>query len=357
MKKIISFVLGLTMTMSLGTGFLSGCMVKERAFDNIIVVIGDGMGENHILNALTYFDLDIPVFMEDQVGYIGTDSLSGTTDSAAGGTALATGKKVKNSNVAYYNGKNLTQITSIAKKAKMKTGVITTDTLDGATPAAFSAHAELRTYTRQIMETQAKSGIDLLIGRHSSDYANEIDLFTARNYTVAKAEDELYAAMDSKKLIGLIRNVDSEYSSGNELDFQLKDMARFAIDYLENKNGFFLMIEGAYIDKHSHNNDLVEALCEVRSLIDTISFLYEYASDGKTALFITADHETGGLNKAETKEDIAPYLYTSTSHTDTPVPIFVKNYEWNPQKFGYEAGVNPENTMVFDACKAIINGK
>ena len=71
MKKIISFVLGLTMTMSLGTGSLSGCMVKERAFDNIIVVIGDGMGENHILNALTYFDLDIPVFMEDQVGWHG----------------------------------------------------------------------------------------------------------------------------------------------------------------------------------------------------------------------------------------------------------------------------------------------
>ena len=357
MKKIISTVLALSMTLSLGAGF-TGCSIPERQFDNIILVIGDGMGENHILNAINYFDLETPVFMADQQGYINTNSLTGTTDSAAGGTALATGKKVHNSNVAMLNGKNLKQITSIAQEAKMKTGVITTDTLDGATPASFSAHAEARNFTNTIMETQAKSGINLLLGRRSGDYAYNYDLFTERGYTFAQSEEEMMAAKDSKKLVGILSDIDSEYISGNEEDFQLKEMAEFAVDYLQNDKGFFLMIEGAYIDKYSHNNDFHEAMSEMRSLIDTIAFLYEFASDGKTAIIITADHETGDLRlPPEGDDELGPWLYKSTSHTSTPVPLFVKNYTWNPMQFGYEAWVTPENTMVFEACNAIINGK
>ena len=133
MKKIISLVLGVSMAFSLGAGFTACGGEEERAFKNVIVVIGDGMGENHLLNTLEYFDLETPAFMKDQCGYIGTDSLSGTTDSAAAGTALATGTKVENGKIAKHNGEDLKQITSIAQKAKMKTGVITTDTLDGAT--------------------------------------------------------------------------------------------------------------------------------------------------------------------------------------------------------------------------------
>ena len=123
MKKLVSLVLGVSMVVSVGAGFTACEGKKERAFKNVIVVIGDGMGENHLLNAIEYFDLETPAFMEDQCGYIATNSLSGTTDSAAAGTALATGKKVENSNLAYYDEKNLTQITTIAQKAKMKTGI------------------------------------------------------------------------------------------------------------------------------------------------------------------------------------------------------------------------------------------
>ena len=344
MKKIVSLSLGLCMTLSLGAGFTAckGEEFGEREFKNVILVIGDGMGENHILNAIEYFDLDIPIFMEDQVGYIGTNSLDGLTDSAASATALATGNKVNNSNLAYYDGEDLTQITTIAQKAKMKTGVITTDTLDGATPAAFSAHAPKRSATRQIITTQTQSNINLLMGRSSSDYLN-------RDYD--------FAEKDTNKLLGLMQQVDSEYIAGNEEDFQLKEMTQFAVEYLENDDGFFLMIEGAYIDKHSHNNNLEESLSEVRSLIDTVTFLYEYAADGETALFITADHETGGLIKANTKEEIGKSLYTTTEHTTTPVPLFVKNYLWKPENFGYKVGETPENTMIFEACKAIIKGK
>ena len=356
MKKIVSFVVGLSMTLSLGAGFTACERTAERAFDNIILVIGDGMGENHILNAIDYFDLETPVFIADQKGYINTNSLSGTTDSAAGATALATGKKVVNGNIAQYEGKDLKQITTIAQGAKMKTGVITTDTLDGATPAGFSAHAPARNFTNTIMETQAKSGIDLLLGRKNNDYVYNSDYFTDKGYTFTKTEEELFAAKNSDKLVGVLTEINSEYIIGEEEDFQLKEMAQFAVEYLENDGGFFLMIEGAYIDKYSHNNDFNSAMCEMRSLIDTIEFLYEYASDGKTAIFITADHETGDLSRPQEGEALDSFLYHSEGHTATPVPLYVKNYAFNAEKFGYAAGV-PENTVVFEACKAIIKGK
>lgn len=356
MKKIISFVLGVCMTLSVGAG-LTGCdkQEKEREFKNVILVIGDGMGENHILNTITYFDMENPSFMADQKGYIGTNSLSGTTDSAAGGTALATGNKVQNGEIAQLSGEKLEQITTIAQNASMKTGVITTDTLDGATPASFSAHASSRNFTNQIINTQASSNVDLMMGRWSSDYTNRSYVFEEKGYTIAENEEELLAAKDSQKLIGLMGNINSQYLPGCEEHYQLKEMTQFAIEYLENEKGFFLMIEGAYIDKHSHNNDLYKMMCEMRSLIDTIDYLYEYAADGETAIFITADHETGSLMKGNNKDEMENFLYGSKDHSATPVPIFVKNYVWKPENFGYSVGATPENTMVFEACKAIIN--
>lgn len=328
----------------------------NRAFDNVIVVIGDGMGENHILNAIDYFNLDIPVFVSDQKGYIGTNSLSGVTDSAAAGTALATGQRVINGNVAWYDGENIQQITEIAKDKGMKVGIVTTDTLNGATPAAFSAHAADRSDTLPILTAQVDSGIDLFLGKYSSGYLGEA--FSSKGYTLAANKDDLQEAKNSKKLVGVFEDVGSNYIDGraHSTSVQLKEMAKFAVEYLENKKGFFLMIEGAYIDKYSHSNDFHSAMSEVRSLFDTIEFLYEYASDGKTAIFITADHETGGLQRMKPEEDVTG-LYTSENHTGAPVPLFVKNYMLNIEKFGYTATQTPENTIVFEACKAIIQGK
>jgi alkaline phosphatase len=117
------------------------------------------------------------------------------------------------------------------------------------------------------------------------------------------------------------------------------------------------MIEGAYIDKHSHNNSFDFAMAETRSLIDVIDYLYEYAADGETAIFITADHETGGLMRAQSQNDFNGWLYASQDHTATPVPLYVKNYTFKPENLGYSAEAEPQNTWVFDACKAIIKGK
>ena len=357
MKKITSFIISICAVFSLfpcGAG--CGSDGHSREFENIILVIGDGMGENHILNAIDYYNLATPSFMADQQGYIITDSLSGTTDSAAGGTALATGTKVFNGSVAQHDGVDLQRITDIAKAAKMKTGVVTTDTLLGATPSAFSAHALNRSDEDDILTTQATSKIDLLLGQYSGKYQYYEDYFLDEKYTIVSTEDDLQANKNKKKLIGHFKEIASEYIPGNADDFQLKEMTQFAVEYLENKNGFFLMVEGAYIDKHSHSNAFEQAMAEMRSLIDTLEYLYNYAADGKTAIFFTADHETGGLKRLESDTENYYSLYTSTDHTSTNVPLFVKNYAFDVQNFGYAAGQIPQNTVVFEACKSIIQG-
>jgi alkaline phosphatase len=298
--------------------------------------------------------------MQDQVGFIYTNSLSGVTDSAAGGTALATGKKVFNGNVAQLHEENLQQITTIAQNAGMKTGIVTTDGLNGATPAAFSAHAPDRDLNSEILRTQAQSGINLLLGQSSSAALTHYDYFTSAGYQFKLVRKDFQTTLDSykgqNKFAGVLSEVGSQYIKGCESHYQLKDMAKYAVEFLENEEGFFLMVEGAYIDKYSEKNNLDSALSEVRSLIDTIEYLYEYAADGRTAIFITADHETGGLQKATSKASMSNSLYTTNVHTIKPVPLYVKNYSLDLTKFGYAAGATPENTVVFEACKSIING-
>ncbi|MBQ2701404.1 MAG: hypothetical protein IJF64_00295, partial [Clostridia bacterium] len=91
------------------------------------------------------------------------------------------------------------------------------------------------------------------------------------------------------------------------------------------------------------------ALCETRSLIDCMSHLYETVSDD-TALILTADHETGGLIKAATKEDISNDLYLFSNHTAADVPLFIKN-------FTYTCDGTPQNTEIFNICKALLEIK
>ena len=349
MKKKIGIALAALLVFSSAAAF-SGC---ESGFGvsgevkNVILVIGDGMGENHIENTVTYFNLARPAFLADQKGYIGTYSKSLVTDSAAAGTALSTGTKVKNRRIAQRNDQvNLTSISELALQAGKKVGVLTTDTLDGATPAAFSAHANDRADSAEIATSQAKSGIHLFMGQTGATHTEHAETFLENGYSFAYSAEELTTYSDSEKLIATIPDVRSQYIEGAESAFQLKDMAAFALEFLDNENGYFLMIEGAYIDKYSHSNDVVSAVCETRSLFDTVDFLYETVGED-TAILVTADHETGRLKKAASADEISNALYVTDKHSLINVPLFVKN-------FSYTYSGTPQNTAVFEVCKFLL---
>lgn len=327
----------------------AGCSPNGK-IKNVILVIGDGMGTNHIENARTYFDLSSPDFLSDKKGEVLTYSYDNSvTDSAAAASAMATGQKVRNSSISMdIQGEKLTSISSLAKNAGKKVGVITTDTLDGATPAAFSSHASDRNESEQIAKGQAKSGIDLFMGKATSAYQTTYSqLFTQSGYDLLFTPPS-ETQLASEKLTVLLSETRSSYNENIENNYNLKDMAAFAVDFLENEKGYFLMIEGAYIDKYSHSNDITSALCEVRALFDTVEYLYNRVGKD-TAIIITADHETGKLRKANDKTEISNRLYASTNHTATAVPYYLKNCQWNTD------GAFIDNTDIFKMCKQFLN--
>ena len=134
--------------------------------NKIILFIGDGMGENHIEIAQTYLDKTLCFEGFQYKGHVTTDSkaILSPTDSAAAATALATGQKVKNGAVAKQNSNNIKSITEYAKEKNLGVGIVTTDSLDGATPACFSAHANNRGDSEDIIESQLTSNIDIFLG-------------------------------------------------------------------------------------------------------------------------------------------------------------------------------------------------
>jgi alkaline phosphatase len=135
------------------------------------------------------------------------------TDSAAAASAMATGQKVNNSSIAIdIYGEKLTSISTLAKNAGKKVGVITTDFLDGATPAAFSSHALDRNESETIAKGQAQSGIDLFMGKATSAYQTTYSqFFTQSGYDLlftAPSEKQLA----SEKLTVLLNETRSSYN-------------------------------------------------------------------------------------------------------------------------------------------------
>ena len=136
----------------------------------------------------------------------------------------------------------------------------------------------------------------------------------------------------------------------------LSQIASFAVDYMEENypDGYFLMIEGAKIDKRSHNGsgrNITEMMKEVVEFSNAIEAVEERIS-GKYALIVTADHETGGLQKAENKSELTNSLYSANDHTDAYVPLYFKAIlNQTPSILKKDVILNTE---VFSLCKSLL---
>lgn len=323
---------------------------------NVIIIIGDGMGFNHIESTKLQYDIDNFAFEPNFLTPVATRSKSHpVTDSAAAATAMATGTKTNNNNVSMLAGQPLKNIMEIAKENGKKTGVVTTDNLFGATPAAFSAHSRDRHYDEEIVRSQAQVGVDLLVGQKPDE---DEDLYSTtckqdfidNGYAFASTVEELTQNPKDQKVVANIDGMRSKYN--DTLDYEkadFQDIISYTLDYLDNDNGFCLMIEHAHVDKCSHSNDLYGAMCEVRALADTVEQVYAFCQDrNDTAVLITADHETGGLQLANSKEELTNDRYTTKNHTAADVPLYVTNVT--------VTGIQDrlDNTYIFMICKMIV---
>ena len=290
----------------------------------VILLIGDGMGDNHIRNTQLNYDRAMYVDELEYKGHISTFSNHTVcTDSAAAASALATGRKYNNYEVTHHDGVDIASITEQAKAAGYGVAVVTTDVLSGATPACFSAHAPDRTLTDVIISSQIAGSADLLMGRGSQQYTNAQARFEAVGFRFFSAMDQL--DMNASRLIAAFPSTSSE--NGTNTAPTLSMMTEFAVRYMEQHfpNGYILIAEGAYMDKRSHEKNLAGMMRHMRNFDITVESVCRMLSDQQgVAVLVTADHECGGLKLAKNKSELDRSLYTSGYHTAVDVPYFIR---------------------------------
>ena len=296
-------------------------------YKNVILLIGDGMGFNHIAAARAYLGVE-RLFMESAAVVSGeattySRTIIGPTDSAAAATALATGQKTDNGMIAQYLGKDLKSNTEYAMEQGMATGVIASEGVKGATPAGFSAHVFNRNSTDEITRDQLAGGIDLFLGGAKDFYDDYAADIAANGYDYVTSASALSA--DSDKIWGAFADVST--SDGTDAAPTLAELSVFAMQYLaaKSENGFFLMIEESHIDKRSHSNDMAGMLEHLVAYDNTIKAVVQLAEEmGDTLVIATADHETGGLQyNGESGEELSDKMFTKGSHSTANVPFFV----------------------------------
>ena len=251
-------------------------------YKNAILMIGDGMGYNHVNMALAngmkkFYAQDLPysgnVITRSQSVIEGKAEY---TDSAAAGTAMATGYKTYNDYLGMdKNGKAIKNVRELAYEYGAKTAVLTTDDILGATPSAFLCHNVSR--------------------GDGTGLKQEQDKLTSEGKIT--------------------------YSKGNVGDKLFEETREALSTISDSKAPFFAMIEEGYIDKCSHNRDASGTIMCVERFNDCVAYVIEFIFfHPDTALIITADHETGGITRNADNE--YGYHYTSGNHTNQDVPLY-----------------------------------
>jgi alkaline phosphatase len=298
---------------------------------NVILMIGDGMGigQMEIARMLEY-GRDGRLFIETlpNVALAHTYSANNpVTDSAAGGTALSTGRKTNNEMIAVSpDKKEIPSILKRFKEAGSKVGIVTTHKVTDATPAAFTANVANRWADQaEIARQQFNGELDVILGGGRSYFEPEshngfnlIEKFKEKGYSYAANRKELQKA-EGNKLIGLFNDDHLNFTQDrDELKSQepsLKEMTQKGIEVLsKGDKGFFMMVEGARIDHASHAADLTSVWKETIDFDESVKYATNWAKEhGNTLVVVLADHETMGISATETM-DIAALKKIEVSH-------------------------------------------
>ena len=335
----------------------------------VFYFIGDGMGVNQINVTETYqaalkgrIGVE-PILMASLpvVGLVNTYSATnGVTDSAAGGTALATGKKTKNGAIGVLEDLE-TPCTSLgvwAKNAGKAVGVATTVAITHATPASFYGHQPDRNMYYEMGKDLCKSGFDFFAAADfHKPYVKEgepslHEQAKAAGYTIVKGYKEYQKkGLKADKLILFQSDKMNEHLNSDQVpygldqtkdDLTLEQIVRAGINYLYNKNtdGFFFAIEGGMIDWACHSNDIGTCVNEVLDMDKAVKVAYEFYQQhpDETIIVISADHETGGMAMGvgpyEIHTDLLKYQRHSINEFKT---ILREQYKKAPKKFTWAA--------------------
>ncbi len=371
--KRISSVFALLVAMAAGVSCADEPRVK-----NVIYLIGDGMGLGAVSSAVLADDEPTGFEMNPVIGLSETASANTyVTDSPAGGTALACGRRTLNGYVGLDpEGVPMESILKKAQKLGKRSGIVVNTTLTEATPASFYGHVTKRSMSfdlaRQFVE---ESGVDVAVGTGLEPFVARPDSLDLTEELVNRGYDvyldwQSVLETESERFVGILpvnyvhRRDSSAKAAGAADGHEICFAARLAASsgtghedsaaepelYLEKavakavsaledaENGFFLMVESAIIDGYGHNNDSYGMLTEMAEFDRTLKYLVDYVSrNPETLLVVVADHETGGTYigyQSHTAGDDAPLdlSFSTRGHSGVLVPIFA--YGPGAENFG-----------------------
>lgn len=315
MRKFVPSILASVMLMScsqIQANNVSNASTNSDSPKNIIMIVGDGMGPAYT-TAYRYFNdnpdtavIEQTVFDRHLVGSSSTypARVSGyVTDSAAGATALATGTKSYNGAIGVdVNKKPVESVLVWAKKQGKKTGMVVTSQINHATPASYLAHNESRHNYDEIADSYlaAHENIDVLLGGGWQYFIREdknlVEAFKAEGFSYIDNYQQLATLPNNKKVLGLFADKGLPWALDDSNKHRLSAMVKPAISQLENKNGFFMLIEASQVDWGGHSNDIAVAMAEMDDLAKTLEYLEGYVEKNPdTLVILTADHSTGGF--------------------------------------------------------------
>ncbi|HSO56846.1 MAG TPA: alkaline phosphatase [Paenisporosarcina sp.] len=321
-KKLIPLAVMTSVAFASLGGSIPSAEAKEKKgnpeIKNVIFLIGDGMGVSYT-TAYRYLQDSPKTKFADRteldkylVGLQMTypeDPLENITDSASAATAMSAGIKTYNGAIALDNdGSEVKTVLEAAKEQGKATGLVATSEITHATPASFGAHDESRKNMNAIADdyyddlVNGQHKVDVLLGGGTDLFVrndrNLVEEFKKDGYSHITSKDELLNDTN-KQVLGLFsdRGMPKMIDRSEETP-SLGDMTTSAIDRLnQDKDGFFLMVEGSQIDWAGHDNDIVSAMSEMEDFDKAFKAAIEFAKKDKHTLVVaTADHSTGGYS-------------------------------------------------------------
>jgi alkaline phosphatase len=336
-----------------GAGEAQETQAEGGRAKNVIIFVGDGMGTSHrdliryaTVGAERQLAMDsMPVAGRSETSPLDPEAF--VTDSAAGGTAIATGVKTFNGAVGIDANENPVQsVLERAGQAGKATGLVTDSQVTDATPASFGAHIADRDKQSEIARQYIEeSKPDVILGG-GEDYwypdgepgafpdepkvdPEEKSIGTEGDLT-RKAQEEGYEYVtdaaglqtaSGPRLLGLFANEEmfqqAPEGEGAVYDppVSLPEMTQKALDILsQNPNGFFLMVEEEAIDEMAHQSNAGLVIKSGQQLDEAVKVGQSFAqSDLDTLVIVAADHETGSLAIEDTNEIQSDPAYPNES--------------------------------------------
>ena len=331
MKRLISLlcVLALVLAFIPAVGMAAEAAKTPKY---VFMFIGDGMG-NPQVTATQYYegsvqnpDATVPTASQlaftqfPELGLMTTyDASSFCPDSASTATSMASGEKTL-SGVVNYNvdlSQSFKLITEYAKESGKKVGVISSVSIDHATPAAYIAKVQSRKQYYDIA-VQALTGTTLdfyagggFLKPDGDDGAqkNVLTIAAENGWNFVNTNEAIRGlTAQSGRVLAINPTLQDSQSMTYEIDRQrrvaageailsLADFVSAGIKVLDNDNGFYMMCEGGKIDWSCHANDAGTSIHETLAFSDAVQVAVDFAAQhpDETLIIVTADHETGGM--------------------------------------------------------------